>query len=86
MREFGMGYFETLALPLKTFWSLNRQVSRLRAEEDIRSMGNTSAVNSAEGFEARMRNLQSEIGTPSLVVKRLDEDAFMRLKKQFGQG
>ena len=50
MREYAMDYWKVLKLPLKTFWSLNKHVSRLRAEEDRRQLANFVAAKSADSF------------------------------------
>ena len=81
-----MGYFDVLKLPLKTFWALNRQIARLRAEEDVRSMANIAAANSSDGYKQRIQQLQGEIGQPVGIIKKFDEAAFQRLKGKFGQG
>lgn len=81
-----MGYFEVLKLPVKTFWALNKQVGRLRAEEDQRDLGNLSASQSAEGYKARMEALQREIGAPTVVEKSFDEAAFLRLQAKMVKG
>lgn len=86
MREYGQGYWDVLSLPIKTFWSLNRQVNRLRAEADIRSLRITSAAASGEAATKLHDELQREIETPVLVEKKFDEAKFLELQQKFAKG
>jgi hypothetical protein len=87
MRNYGgMSYRETLKLPIKTFWSLNRQVDRLRAEEDQRQLRLANAAQSAEGAKSLTEELSREIGTPVVMEKKFDADAFANLQDKFGSG
>ncbi len=38
MRFYSMGYFELLEIPIYTFWELSKNVDRIRADEDKRTV------------------------------------------------
>lgn len=78
-----MGYFETLKLPLKVFWTLNRQVNRLRAECDQRHMRVIGGSQNEEGAQILSEALRLEIDSPVVVTKEFDEDKFLELQRQF---
>jgi hypothetical protein len=85
MREYGMGYFDVLRLPLKTFWSLNRQVDRLRAEGEQRQLRVIGAAQDPKTAKQLGEALDTEIGTPVVVEKAFDSKQFEELSKRFGQ-
>lgn len=81
-----MNYRDVLEMPLVTFWSYNRQINRLRAEQDQRLMRVMTAVNSPEGYEALAKTLEEEIGRATVVEKGFDEEQFKRLAQKFNKG
>jgi len=86
MRFYAMNYREVLALPLHTFWMLNRNVSRIQAEEDLRAFRLLVAAQHGEGAAETFRDLQTEIGTPVVTVARMQTGAIQRLKQLAGAG
>jgi hypothetical protein len=82
-REYSMTYFDVLGLPLTTFWSFNRQVDRLRAEQEQRQLRVLAASQSPEGARELGDYLQGQIGHPVLVEEKFDADKFEELKKKF---
>lgn len=64
MRFYSMSYPDVLALPLRTFWALFEQVSRLQASEDLRQLDVMTAQHTSEGIEALRKKLVEERGTP----------------------
>jgi len=62
MRFYGSSYQDTLELPLKTFWMMSNNVSRLRAEEDIRALSVSAGSASEKGFEQSQEALKREMG------------------------
>lgn len=85
MRNYGgMDYWKVLKLPLKTFWALNRSVDRLRAEEEQRQLRLANASQSAEGAKTLTEELTREIGTPLVIERKFDADAFSNLREKFG--
>lgn len=85
-REYGMTYGEVLKLPLRTFWSFNRQVDRLRAEEDQRSLRVASSAQSAEGAKALTEQLKEELASPVVIERSFDEEGWQRLKQKIESG
>lgn len=77
-----MSYSEVMGMPLKAFWSFTGSVARLSAEQDIRRMQVTAAVQSSEGFEQIANALKIEMGTPSVVIDdRSDPQANAKLRR-----
>lgn len=84
-REYSMGYFDVLKLPLVTFWSFNRQVDRLRAETEQRQLRVLSASGSEEGSRQVADLLSNEVGRPVVVETIFDADKFDELAKKFSK-
>lgn len=82
-----MEYPAVLRLPLKTFWSLNRQVDRLRAEEQQRLLRLHSAAGSEDPKAVKQlaETLSNEIGSVVLYEKRFDADKFEQLRKKLAR-
>lgn len=84
-----MGFRETMELPLRTFWSLNRYIDRLRAEEDLRALqvGVAAGMSgeSGEAIKFLTETLQAEVGRPMVVQKKFDAAQFERLKEKIQQ-
>ena len=80
-----MGYFEVLAMPLVTFWSFQRQIDRLRAEEDQRRLriGIASKAESEEQLKGGTAALEKELATPVRVEKGFDEEKYKELQAKF---
>lgn len=83
-----MKFADVMELPLRTFWSLNRNVDRLRAEQDIRSLQVATAAQTVEdGGDAvkfLSEHLRMEIGSPIIIEKKFDRSKFEELKKKLG--
>jgi hypothetical protein len=62
MRFYGTPYQDTLDLPLRTFWMMSNNVSRLSAEEDIRRLAISAGSASEKGFKSTQEALQREMG------------------------
>lgn len=83
-----MDYRTVMAMPLRTFWSLNRQINRIRAEKDQRLLRLLVNANSPtpEGLKALNESLRQEIEMPVLVEKQFDAAKFDELAKKFNKG
>jgi len=77
-----MTYPDVLQMPLRTFWSYNRQVSRLRAEADQRQLQVLSCAESPEGSKLLAQRLQDEMAHPVLVSKVFDTAKFAELQRE----
>lgn len=62
--HYGLGYRELMALPIKTFWMLNKNVNRLLAEKDLRALSMAINSQSNEGVTALREKLSEELGNP----------------------
>jgi len=74
-----------MRLPMRTFWLLNQNINRLRAEEDLRSLTTAAASQSSEFAEEHRQSLILEVGEPTkgsspLEAKR-DEEGVAELKR-----
>ena len=83
MRAYGQGYWEVMDLPIKTFWCLNRQVNRLRAEEDLRALRIGNVSQSGEESVKLRDDLVRELETPAIVEKKFDDAKFQELQEKF---
>ena len=64
MHFYGFDYQKVLALPIKTFWAIDRQINRVRAEADLRGMRVASTSMGGEGVQALQEMLLGEMGEP----------------------
>lgn len=83
MKHYGMSYWDVLKLPLRTFWSLNRQIDRLRAEDDQRSLRIANASQSAEAAKELAEMLRLELDAPVVIEKKFDAAKFDELAARF---
>lgn len=81
-----MDYDTVLDLPLKVFSLYNSQVTKIRAEKDMRLLSLLASSQSKEGVEKTYKRLQNELGEPiketkshKLIVEP-EEGAFEKLK------
>ncbi|EEM0339711.1 hypothetical protein GJY99_05830 [Salmonella enterica] len=89
-----MSPLELLGVPLTMFWMLSRNIDRLRAEEDVRSLQVARAAQAdGDGVKAFMEGLQLRIGRPVVTDKvydprkdKADPDAKEQLMQIFGKG
>lgn len=90
MRHYPLSYEQVMALPVRAFWTLNRNINRLLAEEDLRVLTLHVSRQSAEGCSAYEAKLRAEIfpaveGFDPLKAER-DEAGFAELKAMACQG
>lgn len=88
--HYGMSYREVLALPMKTFWMLNRNISRVLAEQDLRAFHLAVSTNSGEAAAALHTKLLKEFDNPyhmavepeneAVLDEERDEIGFAQLK------
>lgn len=80
-----MDYPAVLALPLRTFWGLNRQIDRLRAEREQRLLRLHSAVEAPKAAEKLAEDLGNQIGSPVLYERKFDSKKFDELRERFSR-
>jgi hypothetical protein len=56
-----MTYWEVMRLPIRAFWTLNRNINRLLAEEDLRALMLHTARQSPEGAQGHETKLRAEL-------------------------
>jgi hypothetical protein len=57
-----MSYQEVRDLPIRAFWFMNSQVSRVRAEVDLRELGLKVCAQTQGGLESKRGQLLLELG------------------------
>jgi len=83
MCEYSYTYAQVLDLPLVLFWTLNRQIDRLRAERDLRQLWIVGSAQSGDASKGLAEQLQSELGRPLILQKRFDPNKFKELASRF---
>jgi hypothetical protein len=86
--EFGMDYRTVMAMPLRTFWAYNRQINRIRAERDQRTLRLLVAAqaNTVDTIKQLNETLRQEVEMPIVVEKQFDAAKFDELAKKFNKG
>jgi len=69
-----------LALPIKRFWLLDKNISRLAAVDRLQSLDLLIASQGKEGYDDMRRRLVHEIGTVTLEAPKLDRRGLDFLK------
>lgn len=79
-----MSFQDVIAMPLKSFWALYKQIDRLQAAEDLHSLYVPSFGASKEQFEKFVSNAQKAFGHPIIYDTRnetLDRQGLEKLRK-----
>lgn len=82
MRGYGLTYLEVLRTPLAAFWMLNRNLDRLRAEEDLRALQVSIVGSGKDGkaVESLDRQLRTEMGQVTIAKPKLDRKGLNELR------
>jgi len=72
-RSYSLATTEVLAMPIKRFWLLEKNISRLEALDGIRQLDITVASQGKEGYEDMHRQLKGQIGLITVVTPELDK-------------
>lgn len=86
--HYGMSYRECMALPMKTFWMLNRNISRILAEKDLRAFQIAVSTQTGEAALELQKRLIDEFDNPyrtnksavPVIDEERDEVGFAQLK------
>lgn len=73
--HYGMSYRDCMALPMKTFWMLNKNISRVLAEQDLRAFQIAVSATNGEAAVALQAKLQSEFSSPYVMDKNFEAQA-----------
>lgn len=82
-----MDWDKVLSMPLKMFWSFQKQIDRLKADDDLKLFQclNLSQSQDANGVKAYVSSLKERVGNPAHAEAAFDEDKYLRMAAQFGQ-
>lgn len=82
MAEYSLSYREMMNLPLQAFFTLNKQIDRLRAERDRRQLRLLLVAQSGqkESIEGMVMSLDKEIGFVFREKPKLDREGLHSLK------
>jgi hypothetical protein len=87
MRHYPLNYDDVMALPVRAFWTLNFNINRLLAEEDLRALMLHTSRQSVEGAVMYDKKLRAEIypaeETDPLKAER-DDTGFNDLRAMVG--
>lgn len=80
-----MNYWQVMDLPIRVFWLMNGNISRILAEKDIRSLEVGIASQSADGSSAVRKHLVIEMENKNpedvlAISEERDEEGFNELK------
>lgn len=89
--HYGLSYRDCMAIPMKTFWMLNRNISRVLAEQDLRAFQLAVSTQSGEAASALHTKLLNEFDNPYrmdktaevaevVIDEQRDEAGFAQLK------
>jgi hypothetical protein len=88
--HYGLSYRDCMTLPMKTFWMLNRNISRVLAEQDLRAFQLAVSTQNGEAASALHTKLLSEFDNPyrmdqeaevaEVIEEQRDEAGFAQLK------
>lgn len=81
-----MSHRDVYGLPLNTFWMLDRNISRVKAEEDQRlfRLLLTAQSGDQDGVKEFAESLSHEVGNPIIQKAVMAPGAFSRLKTVMG--
>lgn len=71
---------EIYRLPIRTFWLLETNISRLRAEEDLRHIRLLVSQHQSESLNELTSSLAADMGATVIAAPKRDEGGFSRLK------
>ncbi len=86
MRFYSMSHESVYGLPLTTFWMLDRNISRIKAEEEQRQLRLSLVAQSGDQDTIKdyMAELSSAIGNPIVQKAVMEQGAIKRLKVLMG--
>ncbi len=86
MRFYSISHRDVLKLPLTSFWMLDRNISRIRADEEQRHARLLLVTQSGdqETINGYFRELEAEIDKPIRQEARMEKGAIDRLKAHLG--
>tara|TARA_B110000037_G_C16979649_1_gene448454 strand:- start:7 stop:255 length:249 start_codon:yes stop_codon:yes gene_type:complete len=80
MRFYSLNDLEVLQMPVNRFWLLERNATRISAQEDLRALNVAAASGSGEGCEELYGSLSEVIGTTLVKAPTLDRSGLEALR------
>jgi hypothetical protein len=81
---YSMSYREVMEMPIMSFWLMNGNIRRVRADADMRALLVNAASQSSDGVTSYRERLVLELGTvisqPVVPDEERDEEGFAELK------
>ena len=85
MAEYGLSDTHLLQMPLRRFWLLEKNITRLQAERELRQLPILASANSGSHLKELTERLSRELGTIVTVnVTARDPDATSKLMRLAG--
>jgi hypothetical protein len=86
-----LGYEEGMRLPIKAFWFMSNNITRIEADQDLRRLHVAISAQHAEGSKTLAESLSDRVGTvvkmriPMQFSPERDQEGFNKLRDiQFG--
>ena len=70
-----MTYKDVLDMPIRSFWSFNKNMNRIQADNDLRAMDIALASNSGEFAKELRERLVETLGSPVKAEQPIDHKA-----------
>jgi len=86
MHFFHANYADVMNMPVKAFWSLNGQITRVMAESDIRSLSVNVHSNHPEAAKEFRKTLEVELASVVKQEEKLDTEGWSELKRMAKTG
>jgi hypothetical protein len=83
---YGHTFAQVLEMPVRIFWVLERQISRIQADSDLRHLALLAASHGGENFQTTHARLVAELGTVAakttagIMNVKLDEAGLQELQ------
>lgn len=86
MATYGLSDTHLLQMPVRRFWLLEKNITRMQAERELRQLPIVLAPNAKDSVQELAGRLSQELGsTVTVHVAKRDADATQRLAKLAGQ-
>lgn len=71
---------QVMEMPIKRFWLFSECIDRMNSSDDLRFLANQSSLNSKEGMDGRLSELNENVGTLVIRDFKRDVEGVSRLK------
>ncbi|MFV3127117.1 hypothetical protein [Niveispirillum sp. KHB5.9] len=85
IRFYGFDFNGLMRLPIRTFWSMNAMIERVRSEEVLAILPAHAVTMGGDGVGKIVDSLRQKIGTTSVVEQvAATEQDYARMQRMFG--